>query len=359
MVLIQRLEKMEQRLRALEKELAQPETIKDQVRYQKLMKELSRCKPLVAGLHRYRQIDKEITGVKQGLRQRNEDPEMQKLYEEELQALEKEKEKLVESLENELFKEADPNIGRDVIVEIRAGTGGEEAALFAADLFRMYSRFAARHNQTIEVMSSNPTAIGGFKEIIFGVSGPKAYPLFKYESGIHRVQRVPRTEASGRIHTSAVTVAVLAEADESEIEINPNDLRIDVFRASGAGGQHVNKTESAVRITHLPTGLVVTCQDERSQHKNKAKAFRVLRARLYERRLEQQQKEQAQIRKEQVGTGDRSGKIRTYNFPDQRVTDHRIGLTLHTLDDILDGHLDEFVEALERSERLKKLTEAA
>ena len=262
-------------------------------------------------------------------------------------------------LEDILLKESDPNQTRDVILEIRAGTGGEEAALFVADLFRMYSKYAVSRRLSVEVINVSPTGKGGFKEIIFSISGTGAYELFKYESGIHRVQRVPETESSGRIHTSAVTVAMLVEADETEIQIEPKDLRIDVFRASGAGGQHVNKTESAVRITHIPTGFVVSCQDERSQHKNKAKAMRVLRARIYEMRQEQLHQEQAKARKQQVGSGDRSGKIRTYNFLDRRVTDHRIGLTLHDLDDILNGHLDVLVQPLAQHERMQRLTNAA
>jgi peptide chain release factor 1 len=284
---------------------------------------------------------------------------MRKLYEEEKHSLERKMQEIQTELENFLLQEGDPNLTRDVLVEIRAGTGGEEAALFVADLFRMYSQYAMAHHLKLEIMNSNPTGKGGFKEIIFGVSGSQAYPLFKYESGIHRVQRVPETEASGRIHTSAVTVAVLVEADDTEIAIEPKDLKIDVFRASGAGGQHVNKTESAVRITHIPTGFVVSCQDERSQHKNKTKAMRVLRARIYEMRQSQQQQEMAEARKRQVGTGDRSGKIRTYNFLEKRVTDHRIGLTLYSLDAILDGHLDEMVQALAQHERMQKLTNAA
>ena len=262
-------------------------------------------------------------------------------------------------LEDLLLQESDANTKRDVIVEIRAGTGGEEAALFVADLYRMYSKFAAEKKLKIDVMNSNPTGKGGFKELIFGISGTQPYSLFKYEKGIHRVQRVPETESSGRIHTSAVTVAVLPEADETEVEIEPKDLKIDVFRASGAGGQHVNKTESAVRITHLPTGMVVSCQDERSQHKNKTKALRVLRARIFEITQLEHQKQMAKERKQQVGSGDRSGKIRTYNFLDRRVTDHRIGLTLHDLDDILNGHLDKIVEALAQHERTQRLINAA
>ena len=359
MIFLARLEKIEAMMRTIEAELSDPAVVKDLARYQKLMKEIAGYRPVVQSLDAYRKVEKEIAALQEELSRKGLDADLRKLCEEEVRELQRRQGKIVEELEGQLLKNDDPNTQRDVIVEIRAGTGGEEAALFGADLFRMYSKYTVNHDLVLEVMSSNPTGKGGFKEIIFSVSGANAYTFFKYESGIHRVQRVPETEANGRIHTSAVTVAVLPEADETEIEIDPADLRIDVFRASGAGGQHVNKTESAVRITHVPTGLVVTCQDERSQHKNKTKAMRVLRARLYEMKREKQMQETAKARKEQVGTGDRSGKIRTYNFPDQRVTDHRIGLTLHELEDILDGHLDGLVHALEREERTRKLTDAA
>ncbi len=359
MKLLERLEKIEQRMKSIEQELADPDIVKDQNSYQKLTRELAGLRPVTQLFENYRKASKEAGDLTQALLEKGLDSDMKKLYEEELQALETRKSELMRAIEDDLLKEGDPNYARDVIIEIRAGTGGEEAALFAADLFRMYSRYASDHKLGQEVMSSNPTGKGGFKEIIFGVGGNAAYSFFKYESGIHRVQRVPDTESSGRIHTSAVTVAVLPEATELDLDISPTDLRIDVFRASGAGGQHVNKTESAVRITHLPSGLVVSCQDERSQHKNKAKAMRVLRTRLYDAMQQKHQQEIAKQRKEQVGSGDRSGKIRTYNFPDQRVTDHRIGLTLHALDDILDGHLDDLVRALEQSEREKKLNDAA
>jgi peptide chain release factor 1 len=358
MKLASRLDNLEAKMKTLEHDLSNPEVMKDQSRFQKMAKELAELRPIIDLYRDYRKIEKEIKDLEQALAERGLEQDMYKLYHEELGTLTKKRDELRTEIEDRLLKESDPNRGRDVIIEIRAGTGGEEAALFVADLFRMYSRFASNHNLALEVMNSNPTGKGGFKEIIFSLTGG-AFVHFKYESGIHRVQRVPETEASGRIHTSAVTVAVLPEADETEVEVNPGDLRIDVFRASGAGGQHVNKTESAVRITHLPSGLVVSCQDERSQHKNKAKAMRVLRARLYDAMQLKHHNELAKQRKEQVGSGDRSGKIRTYNFPDQRVTDHRIGLTLHSLDDILDGHLDELVQALERSEREKKLTDAA
>ncbi len=360
MIYRERLEKIAKRAAEIENEIAEnPSMIKDQTRYQKLLKEMAELKPLVAAFQAFQKTEKDIEDLKEALSDPKTDAEMRKLYEEEESSLRKQKETQRIALEDLLLQNSDVNASRDVIVEIRAGTGGEEAALFAADLFRMYSQYATNHGLRLDVMDSNPTGKGGFRELIFGVSGANVYPLFKYEMGIHRVQRVPETESSGRVHTSAVTVAVLVEADEEEIRIEPKDLKIDVFRASGAGGQHVNKTESAVRITHIPTGFVVSCQDERSQHKNKEKAMRVLRARIYEMTQLKQQQEMAKIRKTQVGSGDRSGKIRTYNFPDNRVTDHRIGLTLHSLGDILDGHLDEMVQALAQHERMQKLTDAA
>lgn len=357
--LLIRLEKMRQRITELEKDLSDSAASQDRAQYQKLAKELAALKPAAESYESYLKLEKEAKDIAQALREKDLDPEIKKLYEEELNSLEAQGHRILEEIEGRLLKDSDPNASRDCILEIRAGTGGEEAALFASDLFRMYSKFASSRGLGLEVISSNPTGKGGFKEIIFSVSGGVPYLLFKYESGIHRVQRVPETEASGRIHTSAVTVAVFAEVDETEVEIDPSDLNIDVFRASGAGGQHVNKTESAVRITHVPTGIVVTCQDERSQHKNKTKALRVLRARLYDEMQQKQLREIARQRKEQVGSGDRSGKIRTYNFPDQRVTDHRIGLTLHSLDDILNGHLDELIQALYKSEKERKLMDGA
>lgn len=359
MIYQNKLEKIEKKAAEIEMRLSQPDVAKDQDGFQKLSRELAGLRPLVAVFKRFKKVDAELKGLEQTLKEAEGDAEMKALVSDEMQSLSKEKTKLTSELEDLLLRESDPNANRDVIIEIRAGTGGEEAALFAADLFRMYSRFAAENGLKIDVMETNSTGKGGLKEVIFGVVGSGVYSSLKYESGIHRVQRVPETESSGRIHTSAVTVAVLAEVSEAEVDINPSDLRIDVFRASGAGGQHVNKTESAVRITHNPTGFVVSCQDERSQHKNKAKAMKVLRARLYDFMQEKERKEQARERKEQVGSGDRSGKIRTYNFPDNRVTDHRIGLTLHALGDILDGHLDPLVKALQQDEKERKLTDAA
>ena len=336
--------------------LASPETVRDRNKLQFLGKEMSLLRPIMETFEQYKRTEKEIESLKHSLTESHGDDAMKGLIDDELKALEDEQRKRESKLEDLFLRGTEPNAARDVIVEIRAGTGGEEAALFAADLFRMYSMYAGDHSLRVEVMDLSPTGIGGFKEIIFGVSGEQAYGCFKYESGIHRVQRVPKTEASGRIHTSAVTVAVLPEVAEEEIEIISTDLRIDVYRASGAGGQHVNKTESAVRITHMPTGFVVACQDERSQQKNKAKAMRILRAKIFDFRRAQQEAETAKNRKEQVGSGDRSGKIRTYNYPDNRVTDHRIGLTLHSLAQILDGQLDVLVQALAEDEKVKRLT---
>lgn len=350
----ERLEKTEARFRELEVILASPDTARSQ--FQALSKEMSLLRPIMELFEQYKKTEREIAGLKHSLGDSHGDEAMKGLITEELKSLEEEQKERETKLEELFLRDMQPDAARDVIVEIRAGTGGEEAALFAADLFRMYSMYAGNHGLKVEVMDLSPTGIGGFKEIIFGVTGDHVFSFFKYESGIHRVQRVPKTEASGRIHTSAVTVAVLPEVAEEEVEINPNDLRIDVYRASGAGGQHVNKTESAVRITHLPTGFVVACQDERSQQKNRVRAMRILRAKIFDFLREKQEAEVAKNRKEQVGSGDRSGKIRTYNYPDNRVTDHRIGLTLYSLNQIMDGKLDPVVEALAEDEKVRLLT---
>lgn len=350
----ERLEKTEARFRELEALMASPET--PQRKFQALNKELSLLRPIMDLFEQYKKVEREVLGLRHSLAESHEDPAMKALIEDELKTLEAELPEKESRLEELFLRDMQPDAARDVIVEIRAGTGGEEAALFVADLFRMYSMYAGDHGLRVEVIDSNPTGIGGFKEIIFGVTGERVYSFFKYESGIHRVQRVPKTEASGRIHTSAVTVAVLPEVEEEEVVINTDDLRIDVYRASGAGGQHVNKTESAVRITHMPTGFVVACQDERSQQKNKTKAMRILRAKIFDFQRAKQEAEQAANRREQVGSGDRSGKIRTYNYPDNRLTDHRIGLTLYSLNQILDGRLDPVVEALAEDEKVRLLT---
>ncbi len=350
-----RLEKIIKRVEEIENLLADLQIARDPSRTPSLTKELADLSGVARSYREFLQVEKELAELEALLKTSHEDPELERLYGEEKENLLKKRSGLEEIIENRLLKESDPDANRNAIVEIRAGTGGDEAALFVSNLFRMYSKYTVALGLRMEIMDNNPTGKGGFKEIIFGVSGPEAYRRFRFESGIHRVQRVPQTEASGRIHTSAVTVAVLPEAEEVDVEINPTDLRIDTFRSSGPGGQHVNKTDSAIRITHMPSGLVVACQDEKSQHKNKAKAMRILRTRLLDMKRTQQQKEIQQARRQQVGSGDRSGKIRTYNFHDQRVTDHRIGLTLHNLDDILDGRLEELFQALEKEERARRL----
>jgi peptide chain release factor 1 len=351
----QRLASIDKRYQELEGLLGDPEVIKAQDRYTKYRKEHAELAPLVQAFRRYQHLQQELAD-NQRLLQEEADEEFKALAREEIQALKEEAARLEEELRFLLLPQ-DPNDEKDVLLEIRAGTGGEEAGLFAADLFRMYSRLAERRGWKLEVLSHSTTGIGGFKEVIAGISGIRVYSRLKYESGVHRVQRVPVTESQGRIHTSAVTVAVLPEAEELDVQINPEELRIDVFRSSGPGGQSVNTTDSAVRVTHLPTGLVVSCQDEKSQHKNKAKALKVLRSRLLDLRQRQQQAQIAQERKSQVGTGDRSERIRTYNFPQSRVTDHRIGLTLHKLDAILDGDLEELLEALTAHQRAAAISQ--
>ncbi len=338
-----KVEEIEKRFDQLENELARPEIIREQKTYQKYLKEHSHLSPIVNTFRRYRRVQDEIENNRPLLN--DSDPEMRKLARDEIDALKANLTELERELKLLLLPQ-DPNDEKNVILEIRAGTGGEEAALFAADLFRAYARYAELKGWKTEVLSQNITGMGGFKEVILLIEGDKVYSRLKHESGVHRVQRVPETEAQGRIHTSAVTVAVLAEAEEVDVEINQDDLRIDVFRASGHGGQHVNVTDSAVRITHLPTGLVVSCQDEKSQHKNKAKAMKVLRSRLFEMELAEQQSKISEERKSMVGSGDRSEKIRTYNFPQSRVTDHRIGKTLHRLEEVLQGHLDMLIDPL-------------
>lgn len=350
-----RLEKILERTQEIETLLAQPEVARDPGRTQALAKELSDLSGVARAYRSLRETEREVEEAAASLKDPTLDKDLRHLYEEEKESLLKKKNLLEQKIETELVKGKDSDAGRNTIVEIRAGTGGEEASLFARDLFRMYLKYAQAHGLGVEVMTSALSEKGGFKEVVFGVSGPAAYRRFRFESGIHRVQRVPETEASGRIHTSAVTVAVLPEAEEVEVQINPADLKIETFRSSGPGGQHVNKTNSAIRITHLPTQLVVACQDEKSQHKNKARAMRVLRARLFEiKRREHDEKIQA-TRKKHIGSGDRSGKIRTYNFHDRRVTDHRVGLTLHNPDDILDGHLEELFEALEKDDKARRM----
>lgn len=351
-----KLENIEKRLLELEKLLSASDNL-DPNKYRDLGKELATLRPIVETFRQLQQVDSELQHVAQGLLEKKGDAEFLALYEEEKKALAEKKKGLEGQLEDLILAGQDADKDKNTIVEIRAGTGGEEAALFAGDLFRMYSRFCGNHGLKLEVMSTNPTELGGLKEIIFSVSGESAFRLLKYESGTHRVQRVPDTEASGRIHTSAVTVAVLPEAEEVELELQAKDLRVDVFRSSGPGGQSVNTTDSAVRITHLPTGTVVQCQDEKSQHKNKAKAMRILRTRVLDKMKQDQADAISKQRRSQVGSGDRSEKIRTYNFPDHRATDHRIGVTLYNLDHVMEGEIEPFVEALLKEEKARLLAE--
>lgn len=346
--MFEKLNEIEARYHELEQLLGDPKVINDQKSYQKLAKEFANITPIVEMYRIYQDHQRQITDLEEMLRA-GEDDELVQMAQKELGELRAAQEELEPKLHDLVFPKIEEK-DRDLIIEIRAGTGGQEASLFAADLYRMYTKYAEAKGWDVEVMSSNESETGGFKEIIFGISGFGASKYLKWESGAHRVQRVPVTEASGRIHTSAATVAVLFEPEEVDVQIDPNDLKIDVFRSSGPGGQSVNTTDSAVRITHLPTGLVVICQDERSQLKNKAKAMRVLRARLLEKMEEENQSKEAKDRKAKVGSGDRSEKIRTYNYPERRVTDHRIGLTLHQLPNIMNGDLDAICEALIKAE---------
>ncbi len=338
-----RLAEAEARYNEISELMGQPDVVTDRHRLQELGREQQALGPLVERGNELAQVEREIADNRALLD--DADPELRELAEQELRALEERKERLSEEL-LELLRPKDPNDERNVIIEIRAGTGGDEASLFAGDLLRAYLRYAERHGWKTEMLSTSDTEVGGFKEVIVALNGRGAYSRLKYESGVHRVQRVPTTEASGRIHTSTATVAVLPEADEVDVDINESDLRIDVYRSTGHGGQSVNTTDSAVRITHLPTGLVVTCQDEKSQLKNKIKAMSVLRSRLYERQLQEQQSQVADMRRSQVGTGERAEKIRTYNYRENRVTDHRIGLTLYSLDAVMDGQLDPLIDPL-------------
>lgn len=338
-----KLKGVEKRFLEIEQTISDPKIVQDRERYQKYLREHAELSPIVELVREYRRIRKDLDESHELLRE--SEPDIRLMAREEIERLERERERMETELKKRLLPK-DPNDAKNIILEIRAGTGGEEAGLFAGDLFRMYSRFAERRNWKVEILTQHVTGIGAIKEIVALIQGQGAYSLLKYESGIHRVQRVPETEAQGRIHTSAVTVAVLPEAEEVDVSIDPGDIRIDVYRSSGPGGQHVNTTDSAIRITHLPTGLVVTCQDEKSQFKNKAKAMTVLRARLYDKMVSEQDEKRSLERKLQVGSGDRSGRIRTYNFPQGRVTDHRIGLTLYRLESVLQGDLDEIIDSL-------------
>lgn len=348
-----RLEALEERFNALAEKISDPEVIADQETWRKLCKDHSDIAPIIDKYKEYKAAKQTIADDKEML---NDSPEkeLEEMLREEISETEKKLDIICEELKILLLPK-DPNDEKNVIVEIRGGTGGDEAALFAADLMRMYSMYAESRRWKIELLSSNATDIGGYKEVCFSVEGNGAYSRLKFESGVHRVQRVPATESGGRIHTSAVTVAVLPEVEEVEVEIDQNDLRIDVFRAGGPGGQCVNTTDSAVRITHLPTGIVVSCQDEKSQHKNKDKAMKILRSRIYEVMEAQRHKEIADERKSQVGSGDRSERIRTYNFPQGRVTDHRINLTIYKLEQFLNGSIDEIIDALITADQSEKL----
>jgi peptide chain release factor 1 len=355
--LIQRLHDAEKRLQEVDEQLSDPAVAQDPGRLRDLGRERSHLEDVVASALRLRKVLEELDGARE-LSRETDDPDMRAMADEEIRSLE---ERLSEeaSRARELLLPRDPMDDRPAVVEIRAGTGGDEAGLFAGDLLRMYRKLAERLGWAVELVNLSEGIPGSVKEAIFTVRGQGAYGRLRFESGVHRVQRVPETESQGRIHTSAATVAVLPEAEEVDLEIDPNDLRIDVFRSSGPGGQSVNTTDSAVRITHQPTGLVVSCQDEKSQHKNKAKAMKVLRSRLLDRMIAEQEAERARERKTQVGSGDRSAKVRTYNFPQNRVTDHRIGLTVHDLENVLEGELDEFIRALRLAAQEERLEDGA
>lgn len=352
--MFEKLALMEERYEEISKQLSDPEVVNDNKLYTQLMKEFKNLTPIIEKYREYKKAAASFDEAKQMLEDGGLDKDFKELAQSEYDESRNAAEQCTQELKVLLLPK-DPNDDKNVIIEIRGGAGGEEASLFANSLYRMYTMYAEARGWKQEVLNANPTELGGFKEISFLIEGEGAYSRLKYESGVHRVQRVPETESQGRIHTSTVTVAVLVEADEVELEINPTDLKIDYFRASGAGGQHINKTESAVRITYLPTNVVVECQDERSQHKNKDKAMKILRSRIYEALQEEQSAKIASERKMQVGTGDRSERIRTYNFPQGRLTDHRIGLTIYRLEDMMNGNLDEVFDALATADQAAKL----
>ncbi|MEC9366165.1 MAG: peptide chain release factor 1 [Chloroflexota bacterium] len=355
--MLERLSSVEQKYEELNRLLADPEVVADYTKVQQYAKEQSVMREVVELAREYKEVLRELADLREMVRSET-DAEILAMAKDEQSELENKKEVAEQKLRLALVPK-DPNDEKNVIIEIRAGTGGEEAGLFASNLYRMYSRLAQRLSWNLEVIDSNSTGIGGIKEITFQVRGDQAYSKLKHESGVHRVQRVPTTESSGRIHTSAATVAVLPEAEEVDIEINQEDLQIDIYHASGHGGQNVQKVATAIRITHIPTGVVTTCQDERSQHKNKEKALAVLRSRLLAAEIEKQQQEIVDTRRSQVGSGDRSERVRTYNFPQGRITDHRIGLTSYNLEQVLDGDLMEFIEALVQEEQARKLENAS
>ena len=352
--MLDKLKSVEEKFEDINAQLCDPDVVSDMEKYRKLMQDVKHLTPIVEKYREYKKVVADLEEAKMLLDEGGLDKDFREMVFEQLEDSKAQVEVIGEELKI-LLLPRDPNDDRNVIIEIRGGAGGEESALFANSLFRMYSMYAEARGWKPEILSSNPTELGGFKEVSFMISGDGAYSRFKFESGVHRVQRVPETESQGRIHTSTVTVAVLPEAQDVDVEINPADLQIDTFRSSGAGGQHINKTESAIRITHLPTGTVVECQDERSQHKNKDKAMKILRSRILEAEREKQTKEIAGERKSQVGTGDRSERIRTYNYPQGRVSDHRIGLTLYKLEAILNGDLDEVIDALITADTAEKL----
>ena len=352
--MIEKLKGIEERFIKLEQLLSDPAVISDQKKYQEYLIEHGELNKIVPVFREYERALAELNEAKDLLI--DSDPEIRAMAKEEMPGLELKIQEYKSRL-NTLLMPKDPRDQKNVLIEIRAGTGGEEAGIFAGDLFRMYSRYVESKNWTLEIIEKNDSSSGGFKEVVFLVRGKGAFSSFKYESGTHRVQRVPETEAQGRIHTSAVTVAVLPEAEDIDIDINPADLKIDVFRSSGPGGQSVNTTDSAVRVTHIPTGIVATCQDEKSQHKNKAKAMNVLKARILDAKVREEEGKRAAERKDQVGTGDRSGRIRTYNFPQGRMTDHRIGLTLYKLDSIMEGNIQEIIDELKTKTRAQALKE--
>jgi len=355
--MFEKLANVEERFEQIQTELADPNVVSNMDHYTGLMKELKNLTPVVEKYREFRRAEQDYNGARALMNESGVDKELKELAAEEAAETQQHMETAAEELKI-LLLPRDPNDEKNVIVEIRSGAGGEEAALFAGSLLRMYTMYAEAHGFKIDLLSESPTELGGYKEVSVEISGDGAYSRFKFESGVHRVQRVPETESQGRIQTSTATVAVLPEAEEVDFDLNPNDLQIDTFRSSGAGGQHINKTSSAIRVTHLPTGMVVECQDERSQHKNKDRALKILRSRLLEIEQEKQHEEVADARRAMVGTGDRSERIRTYNFPQGRVSDHRIGLTLYKIDAIMDGDLDELIDALITADTAKKLEAA-